>query len=481
MVSSPNYRYAELANSIENQIRHGAFRVGEKLPSIRSLHLQTGLSISTVYQAFIELEKRGMVEPRQKSGYYVKPLIRGLLPPPQPPAITHKPKKVKINNLAFALIESIRDPDILQLGGALIDATLAPPKEIVSIIKTAPIKLLKTNLACYEHYLGHFELRRQISKRMAAFCGSVTANAIVITNGCLEAVALSLKSITKSGDTILVESPTFPWFLQIIEDLNLNALEIPTDPQEGIDLAALEKATRLHNVKACIFIANFHNPLGFLMTNDKKKALVNFLNKHKIPIIEDDIYGELYFGPTRPQPLKAFDHEGLVLYCASFSKSIAPGFRTGWVQPGKFFEHVIRYKMNQNICGPGLTQWALARYLQSGHYDRHLRKLRTQLKNQISNTALAIARYFPKNTKISAPQGGLTLWVQLDPNIDSLQLFHRALEKKIAILPGIICANNNNYKNCLRISCGMPYTEKIDIGLQTLAAIIRNMAPRSSQ
>jgi DNA-binding transcriptional MocR family regulator len=470
-----NFRYAELADRLEAQIRAGFFRAGEKLPSIRGLRLQTGLSISTIYQAFIELEKRGMVEPRQKSGYFVKPMLQGLLPPPRRPPSHLVPKKVNINNLALALIEAMRHPEILQLGGALIGTELLPLKEIGAIIKAAPLSHLKARLATYGHYLGDPDLRRQIAQRMGPLCGPVSPEQLVITNGCIEAVTFCLKAVTRPGDTVLIESPTFPWFLQIIEDLNLHALEIPTDPQSGIDLQVLERSVRMHPVKACIFIANFSNPLGFLMTAAKKQALVELLNSRDIAIIEDDIYGELYFTASRPLPLKTFDRKGLVLYCSSFSKSLAPGLRIGWVQPGKYLNRIKRMKLNQSISSPGLTQWAIARYLKSSRSDRHLRKLRTHLKNQVGNTALAIARYFPAGTMISAPLGGLTLWVHLDKKVNSLNLFRKALDQKIAVLPGIICASSDAYNNCIRISCGMPFTDKIERGIQALAVIAREM------
>ena len=476
MQTSIGFRYAELADKLEARIRDGSFRAGEKLPSIRGLRLQTGLSISTVYQAYIELEKRGMVEPREKSGYYVKPLLQELLPAPQAIAPRLTPRKVNINNMAFALIEAMGDPEILQLGGALVASELLPLKQLGASMRNAPMARLQKNLASYGHYQGHVELRRQIARRMAPFCGAFSPDRMVLTNGCLEAVTLGLKAVTRPGDTVMVESPTFPWFLQIIEDLNLHALEIPTDPRSGIDLGILERAIRQHTVKACVFIANFNNPLGYLMPDDAKRNLVELLNAANIPIIEDDIYGELYFAASRPLPLKAFDRQESVLYCASFSKNLAPGLRIGWIHPGRYLDRVKRLKVNQSISEPALNQWLVARYLTTGQYDRHLRRLRTHLKNQVANTALAVARYFPKGTMISAPQGGLTLWVQMAPRVDSLELFRRCLENKIAVMPGIICASGDAYKNCIRLSCGMPFNDRIDRGLQTLATITRQMA-----
>lgn len=475
MEASQGYRYAVLADQLESQIMDGTFRAGDKLPSIRNLHAKTGLSISTVYQCFIELEKRGMVEPRQKSGYFVKPLLRDVLPAPISAPPSPQPKKIDINNLASTLIEAMGDPDVLQLGGALVASDLLPLKELGNLLKRAPASFYNDNLATYEHYQGYDELRRQITKHMAPFCGDVTPEAMVITNGCIEAVTLSLQSVTRPGDTVLVESPAFPWFLQLMEDLNLHALEMPTHPGTGVDLSALERAVAHHPVKACIFIPSFNNPMGFLMPADRKKALVSLMADRRIPIIEDDIYGELYFTPSRPTPLKAYDKKGMVLYCASFSKCLAPGLRIGWALPGRYLETFKRIRLNRIISGPGLPQWVTARYLKDGNYERHLRKLRTHLKNQVGNTALAVARYFPEGTKISAPQGGLTLWVQLDDRVDSLQLFRKAITHQIAVLPGVMCASGKAFNNCIRISCGMPFTDAIDRGLKTLAAIVREM------
>ena len=475
MQTSSGFRYAELADKLEARIRDGSFRAGEKLPSIRGLRLQTGLSISTVYQAYIELEKRGMVEPREKSGYFVKPLLQELLPAPRPPVSRLAPKKVNINNMAFALIEAMGDPKILQLGGALVASELLPLRQLGAAIRNTPMASLEKNLATYGHYQGHEDLRRQIARRMAPLCGAFAPERMVLTNGCMEAVTLGLKAVTRPGDTVMVESPTFPWFLQVIEDLNLHALEIPTDPRFGIDMELLEGAIRRHAVRACIFIANFNNPLGYLMPDEAKRNLVELLNAANVPIIEDDIYGELHFTPSRPLPLKAFDRGEGVLYCSSFSKSLSPGLRIGWIHPGRYLDRVKRLKINQSVSEPALNQWMAARYLNTGQYDRHLRRLRTHLKNQVGNTALAVARYFPAGTMISAPQGGLTLWVQMDARVDSLKLFRSSLENNIAVMPGIVCASGDAYKNCIRLSCGMPYTDRIDQGLQTLATIARKL------
>jgi DNA-binding transcriptional MocR family regulator len=263
--------------------------------------------------------------------------------------------------------------------------------------------------------------------------------------------------------------------LQLIEDLKLLALEIPTDTTQGIDLADLRKALDGNKVAAAIFNTNFQNPLGFLPSDEKKRAVVELFNERDIPIIEDDIYGELYFTRSRPTTLKSFDRKGLVLHCSSFSKTLSPSLRVGWCMPGVFLEKVKRLKLYSSISSPTLTQEVLSRFLKQGNFDRHLRRLRTILQRQMADMTLAVARYFPKGTCISSPKGGLTIWVQLTEEIDSLELFRRALKAKIAVLPGIICANTDAYRHCIRISCGLPYDNALDKGVRKLAKIVREL------
>ena len=384
------------------------------------------------------------------------------------------PKKVTVSSLAYTIVKDMSDPDILQLGGAAVVPDLLPIKQLARSIKATPASTLQLLLARYENPYGNLELRKQIARRMSALSRPAATDEILITNGCVEAVHLCLQAVANAGDTVVVELPTYPWFLQLIEDLKMYALEVQTDPRTGIDLEALEQTLGHNTVKACLLVPNFHNPLGFAMPVDKKKRLVAILSQRRIPIIEDNIYGELYFGRKRPTTLKAFDKDGLVMYCSSFSKTLAPGLRVGWTMPGKFIEQVRRLKLDSTVASPTLNQQVVADFLKSGAFDRHLRHLRTALKNQVSNTAMAIARHFPPQTKITAPEGGFTLWVQLPPGLSSLKLYHEARKHKIAIFPGIICSTTKKYNNFIRISCGYPWSAKIEKGIARLADIIQS-------
>lgn len=470
--SALNYHYVQIADEIENKIMGGVYKAGEKLPSIRMLHDHTGFSITTVYHGYIELENRGLIEPKLKSGFYVKPLLRNILPSPKLKIHKPIPQKVSINALVESIVNTMSDASVIQLGGIAPSPELLPYKQLFRSIKAKTSTEVKNMITKYQSPSGTLQLRRQIAKRTLGVSQSVGEDDIIITNGCLEAVHLSLRAVAKPGDAIIVESPTFHCFLQLIEDLNMFALELPTDPETGIDLNSLEQALDQNDVKACVLIPNFHNPLGFTMSAGKKRTMVELAGQKNIPIIEDNIYGDLYFGQTRPSTLKAFDTRGLVLHCSSFSKTLAPGLRVGWTIPGKFYDQAKRFKLNTSITSPALNQYIISEFLKSGAYDRHLRHLRNTVKNQVSNTALAIARHFPKGTKITAPQGGLVIWTQLADKVDGLEVYQEALKHRIAIIPGILCSNSNKYKNFIRISCGNLWSEKIEKGIAKLGKII---------
>lgn len=471
--ASKAFRYVRLADELESKIRQGIYRVGEKLPSIRKLRARTGLSISTVYQTYIELEKRGLVEPRVKSGYFVKPRRDHLMAVPKARPAKVAPTRVAINDLTRTILSTLNDPCMMQFGGGAPAPELLPHRQLLQTLRGGGGRHLEAALTQYQPVEGLQTLRRQVAQRMLGCSQETVLEEMTITNGCMEAVSLCLRAVAKAGDTVIVESPTFHCLLQLIEDLGMYALELAADPRAGIDLKNLKQAIGSHRVAACIFISNFQNPLGFALPATEKKALVQMLNKAAIPIIEDDIYGEMYFGEQRPATLKAFDRKGLVLYCSSFSKTLSPGLRVGWTLAGRYTAAVQRIKINTSITTATLNQYILADFLKTGAFDRHLRRLRMALKTQVSNAALAIGRHFPKETYLTNPEGGLLLWAQLPEGADSLRIFNAARQVGITFLPGVInSADPERYRNCLRISCAQPWTDAHEAAMATLGRLI---------
>lgn len=322
---------------------------------------------------------------------------------------------------------------------------------------------------------GNYELRRQIALRSSDIGSSISAEDVVITSGATEALSVSLQAVAKPGDIIAVESPTYFIMLQMIEKLGMLAVEIDTDPEHGMCLDALENALNSVDIKAVIHIGNFSNPLGCLMPDENKKKMVELLAVKNIPLIEDDIFGDLYFGEHRPRTCKAYDKQGLVLTCSSFSKTIAPGYRVGWVLPGKFYSQVVKAKQLSSSATVSLTQMAISEFLHTGHYDRHLLRLRQAFRDQVERMRYAVGQHFPAGTRITRPQGGFVLWAQLPRGTDSLALYEAALEQGISITPGSLFSVTNKYKNFTRLCAGQPWSNDIEQALIKVGQLARRL------
>jgi DNA-binding transcriptional MocR family regulator len=278
---------------------------------------------------------------------------------------------------------------------------------------------------------------------------------------------------------VLIESPTFYAALQSIERIGLKAIEIPSHPRDGIDLNAMELALQRHQPKACWLMSNFQNPLGSLLSDEKKKSLVALLTKYQVPLIEDDVYAELYFGEKRPTPAKAFDTDGLVMHCSSFSKCLAPGYRVGWVAPGRFAKDIERLKLTTTLSASVPAQIALGKYLQKGGYDKHLRQLRhALLVNQIKFID-AIERYFPAGTRLTKPQGGYFVWVKLPNGINALELHQLALKQGISIAPGPIFSAQRGFTDYIRLNYGHIWDSNIENALAIIGKISTDLAHKS--
>lgn len=468
-----NFMYKQLADEIESKIHKGIYQPGEKLPSIRQFHRKFHLSISTIHQAYMELETTGLIEARPKSGYYVRPVLLNSFQVPVFNKKTSSPKKVELASMVNSVLEAINNPRMLPLGSSTTSSELLPLKNFSRILKGLSLKDMKY-VTSYSITEGNPELRRQLALMTIGVLKDITPDDIVITSGCMEAVSLCLQTVLKPGDTLAIEAPTHFGFLQFFKEMGILVSEIPTHPSLGVDIEEFEKTLKKNPVKACLFMPNFQNPLGSLMPEDNKKRLVKLLNKYDIPLIEDDICGEMYYeGSQRPSLLKAYDKKGLVMTCSSFSKTLAPGLRIGWIITGKVFrEKILRLKAGNTVCTSSLDQHIIAQFLKQGACERHFRSLRNALKKQTMKTALAIRKHFPEKTCLAVPKGGALLWVQLPEGIDGLKLYKQALKNEISILPGIVCSVSGQFVNYIRIGCGHPFTQATEEGIKKLGELV---------
>ncbi|MFI5133842.1 MAG: PLP-dependent aminotransferase family protein [Chitinophagales bacterium] len=473
--SAEDHLYMQVSDGIEKMIDEEILKIGDKLPSVRVLSEEYGISMGTAFQAYYHLEGKGLIESRPKSGYYVRFSHRRYPELPKqllPEAVSHD---VSVKEMIASIYSDIAaDEDVINLALAVPDISLLPAAKLNKSVVHA-MRNEKDHCISYEHPQGNIELRKQIAKLAFNWGGKIKADDVLVTSGCLDAINMCLKAVTKPGDTVAVECPTYFGISQAIENMGLKVVEITACAEEGVDLDCLQRAIKKFNIKACVFVPNFNNPLGSCMPDEKKKKLVDIISKHDIPLIEDDIYGELYFGRNRPRTCKYYDTKGLVMHCSSLSKSLAPGYRIGWAIPGKFLEEVKQIKRMQNISCPTLTQAAMAHFLGNGRYEYHLKNLRKALYTHSLRYIQAIIQYFPEDTKISRPQGGFVLWVEMNKKVNAFKLRTEAMKHHISVVPGKIFSASCGYSNFIRISFGKPWSDDVDYALMMLGKMIKKM------
>jgi DNA-binding transcriptional MocR family regulator len=470
----PDHKNIDVAERIERLIESGILKVGDKLLSVRALSKEQGISLSTAFQSYYHLESKGLIEARPQSGYYVKFSREHMLDIPKVCEPTDDALPVSVDEMINSVYHDLNNDKLIHFSMGVPSIDLLPAAKLSKAV-TQAIRESKTSCMGYEHIQGNVALRRQIARQAFNWGGTPTEDDIVVTAGCVEALALCVKAVTKPGDTVAIESPTYFAIFQVMESHGLKVVEIPTDPETGIDLAYLESAIPKFNIKACLFVNNFNNPMGSCMPDENKKRLVEMLAKKEIPLIEDDIYGEMYFGRTRPKTCKSFDKKGLVLHCSSFSKSLAPGYRIGWIIPGRFKEQVIRLKRMHTVSTNTLSQAAIALFLSNGRYELHLRHLRKALHTQSLRYVQAISEHFPEDTLMTRPQGGFVLWIELNKRINTYKLHKRALKQNIGIAPGQIFSSQARFENCFRLSYGEPWSNRIEEGIKTLGKLVKEM------
>jgi DNA-binding transcriptional MocR family regulator len=465
--------YEEVADEIRDAIDSGALRPGDRLPSVRRLSRQRKVSVSTVLEAYAHLEAAGAVQARPQSGHYVR--ARRSAPEPRPMRTPQETSPVSVSSLLASVYSTCHADAVVGLGAAYTPFSLLPTKRLRRLL-SAEVRAAPQGGAEYDEPRGFPPLRHQIARRALDWGCTLSPDELIVTYGASEALNLCLLAVAQRGDTIAVESPTFFGILQMLEAHGLRALEIPSDPRHGMRLDALEAGLKRHRVAAVVAVPNFSNPLGSLMPDANKQKLVAMLARREIPLIEDDIFGDLHYGPSRPRVAKSFDRRGLVLLCGSFSKTLAHGYRIGWVAPGRFQDRVQLLKYSQTVATTTLPQRAIATFLEGGGYDRHLRTLRRSLAESIRRLQGAVVEHFPRGTRMTRPEGGMLLWVELPRRVDAIELYQRALHEGITIAPGPIFSARQRLGHFIRLNAGIEWTPRVEVALARLGQLAAELA-----
>jgi len=464
--------YIQIANSIEHQIKNDVLKVGDKLPSLRTLALEKGVSLNTALQSYFELESKGLIESRPQSGYIVSYSSKHL---PNIPA-TSQPIMANMEDESEEIIFTVGKNSAsarIQLASGVPSIELLPEAKLNKAIVQATRSIKGSGLNYDKE--GNQSLKKQVALRSLLWGGKLVADDLITTSGSMDAISTCMLSLTERGDTIAVESPVYFGILHLAKSLGLNVLELPTNPVTGIEVEALKKVLESNKIKLCLLVSNFSNPLGSCMPEEHKKEVVRLMEKHNVPLIEDDLFGDLYFGHHRPTCCKTYDESGMVLWCSSVSKTLAPGYRVGWVAPGKFKEKVSRTKHFHSLYSTSVTHEAIGWFLENDRYENHVRKLRQTLHRNSLLFLRSIHANFPDDTRVTIPQGGLHLWVELNKRIDTVDLYNKAMVHKISIAPGRMFTLQNQYNHCMKLNCGLVWGDEVEQALKKvgeLAAMI---------
>lgn len=464
--------YLKLANLLEGMVASRSLRPGDRMPSVRQFSRQQRVSVPTALQAYAVLETRRLIEARPKSGFFVRARLSELVPAPRAGTVNGKESNFTETDPLAALMADHGVSNLAPLGVALPSPDLLPGMRLARCLSAAARKLGPASVG-YDMPPGSEVFRREIARRSLEWGGALKPDDFMVTVGATEAVSLALRATCRPGDAVIIESPTFFGLARMVYDLGLKAVPIPVDSVNGIDLDLLEKTVSRQRIAACVLIANFHNPVGFAMPDERKKRVVGFLSKRGIPIIEDDIYGDMQHAGPRPRCLKAFDPDGSVLLCGSYSKTLAPGYRVGYLAAGRWQARALALKRTSTLSNSLLPVLAVAEFLKNGGYDRYLRSLRQAYRQQVARMREAVVESFPEGICLSRPAGAFWLWCELPARVDSMKLFEQARAAGISIAPGPLFSPHGGFRNFIRISCGHPWNPQIERAVGILGHLAR--------
>jgi len=473
--TNDTYLYRQVIDLITENMDTGTLLPGDRLPSLRKMSKTAGVSIPTVRQAYIELERRRRVESRPQSGFYVRHRMANEIVRPRR-TVAVEPAPLNCGTLMERVYDGINNPDLIPLGIANPSMAKSAAKTLHRTMKRIMARSEERSLG-YASTLGEPTLRRQIAYHyLDTFGAQVEPDQICITNGGQEALLLALTAVATKGDMIAVETPTYHGMLELIDSLGMLAVEIETCPEDGVTLSELERTLKKHPVKACMFSTTLGNPLGVTMPDEDRQGLVQLLEQYDVALIEDDVYGDLRFDGSRPVPAQFLGGKAQIFTCGSFSKTAASGYRIGWVVSCQSISEIARLKRAFSCSSGFLQQLTLADFLASGDYARHLKALVPVLKRNSERMQAMVAEHFPSETRTSRPVGGSVLWLELPKKVNAENLFDDAIAAGISIAPGHIFSPCSCYTNFVRLSFGHPWNEKTEGAIRWLGERVAQLS-----
>lgn len=456
-------RYTNIALFIEKQIRTGALKTGDRLPSVRKLSVEKNVSQGTVVKAYFELERRQLIASRPQSGFYVS--FAGRQNSQYAPGLTAPASAEGSVADIFYTVFNNRAKEI-NLSSSQIAADLLPISKLNKELMIA-IKNLQHGGVAYSSS-GNPKLKKQVARRSLSWGGNLKPEDIIPTSGSMDALALCLSALLKPGDTIAVESPVNFGIINLAQMLGFRLLELPTNPATGIDIDAVRGAIKKESINLCLIMGNYSNPFGSGAPPEYQKELVGLLEQNGIPLIEDDVFGELYFERQVPTCCKTFDQSGNVLFCSSVSKILAGGYRVGWLAPGKYKDRIERARPYHAQTCNTITHEAVAGFMENNGYENYLKSIRQKLHIHSLQFQSAVRQYFPESIKVTQPDGGIHLWLELEQSKETIKLYNKAMVHRIGITPGRMYTMQNQFNNCFTLNFSLELNAKVEKALALL-------------
>ena len=462
-----------IACDIKKQITEGLWRPGQRLPSLREQARRCKVSLLTAMHAYQILQDQGVIISREKSGYYVLSNLNSELK-------ENKFTPDESNNVSLHKADSNEYIHQIIQQAAVVTAPFGSPFPDPDLLPHLKIKKsLASAIRDFDPLRhstilppGEEQLREKISQRYASSGVNFPADNIVITAGALDGLGLCLQAVTEPGDAVLIEEPCFYGVLQQISRLRLKAVPVKSSVFMGLDLTELESILSDTPAKAMVLMTNNQNPVGYTLTEPKKKQLAAILEKHKVIAIEDDVYHEIYPSDKRGKPLCSYFESDGWIYCSSFSKILSMDYRIGWVVSSCYGNKIQRLQLMNTISVSPIAQLTVNHFLTANGFEYNLRVFRRELELRKDFAWRKLKEYFPAEVKVHYISGGYFLWVEMPEYIDADDIYESAYKMNVSISPGRMFSVSGAYRNYFRFNASLQWSPLIDEGAKLLGAII---------
>ncbi len=458
--------YGQVFDRLRDDISAGRLLPGERLPSVRVYSQQLGVSKNTVLQAYARLEERGYIMAREKQGFFVTSRDEESVVPSFPTRQVRVERLDVVDEVQWTL-DALADPDIINVSAALPDPKLIPNAQVARFMRQHADKI-----STYADPRGELSLRQALERRYREREANWNADDVVITSGALEAIHLVLSALCRPGDIVLIENPTYYMYFKVLRALGLTAVAISSSATDGINLQEVERALKSERVAAILVQPHFSNPLGSEMSEQAKERLVALAHKFSVPLLQDDINGELAFDGRKRRSLLSFPQADQVIFISSFSKMFSPGVRIGWIISPKHHEIFKQAKSRLSVCQSSPGQLAMADFLNKGNPERWLKKMRKTLAARFLDYKHFILNHFPKGTSMTHPGGGFVTWVKLPLEYDAMALSRQARKRGIVLTAGPIFSADQSFGNCLRFNYAFALEGKQLKAMKEIAALL---------